>query len=95
MPNIARESHNISSGPAYVITRAGQTSVYLDGYLVAVADATGATQVSNHPSSHNNIKIDEGSATIFIEDKPVAFAGAGLTCSHTIASTISSTATVD
>jgi hypothetical protein len=66
MPNIARESHNISSGPAYVITRAGQTSVYLDGYLVAVADATGAAQVSNHPSSHNNIKIDEDDCSLVL-----------------------------
>jgi len=95
MPNIARENHNLSIGAPYVITRAGQTTVYLDGYLIAVADPGGSAQVSNHPSSHNNIKIGAGSSSLFIEDKPVSFAGAALTCSHTVSGSITSSGTVD
>ena len=81
MKRIACEGDSISAGVGYVITRAGQSTVRINGRLVAVADPAGAAQVSNHPSSHNNVKIAQGSATIFIAGKPVARAGDLLTCS--------------
>jgi uncharacterized Zn-binding protein involved in type VI secretion len=95
MPNIARLSHSTSAGPAIVVTRAAQNSVYIDDFLVAVADPGGSTQITGHGLGHTNVKINQGSSTVFIEGKPVSFAGAALTCSHTIAGSISSSGTVD
>lgn len=78
---IACQGDSITAGVQYVITRAGQNTVRINNRLVAVADPAGAAQVSNHPSSHNNVRIAQGSPTIFIAGKPVARAGDLLTCS--------------
>jgi|694.fasta_scaffold01074_73 uncharacterized Zn-binding protein involved in type VI secretion len=85
---VACQGDSITAGVQYVITRAGQNTVRINNRLVAVADPSGAAQVSNHPGGHNNIKIASGSSTIFIAGKPLARAGDPLTCgTHAISST--------
>lgn len=96
MPTIARFSHHTSAGTPIVVTRAGQNSVYIDDFLVAVADPGGGVQITSHGlGPHIGSRINQGSPTVFIEGKPVSFAGALLTCGHTIAGSISSSGTVD
>ena len=75
MSAIARVGVDVAGG---LIQGGGQSSFYMDGYLVSVVGDKIA------PHGHVNATMAEGSPDMFIEGKAVCRKGDRATCNHTI-----------